>query len=101
MDRQVFVGKDTKPLRGLADLPSYSILDRGRLVGLWEYDTSTNSITWWLAIPKKDKALRDAVARTESYVREPLANGRSFSLDRPKTRAPRVQALHRATHGAQ
>jgi hypothetical protein len=69
MDRQVFVGKDTKPLRGLADLPSHAILDRGRLVELWEYDTSTTSITWWLAFPKKDNALRDAVARTELCTR--------------------------------
>jgi len=95
MDRQVFVERDTKPLGGLADLPSHAILDRGRVVGLWEYDTSTNSIAW-LAFVKKDKALQEAVARTEQYVREQLGDARSFSLDSPKSRAPRVQALRRA-----
>jgi hypothetical protein len=98
MARQVFVDKDMKPLGGLADLPSHAILDRGRVVGLWEYDTSTNSIAW-MAFVKKDKALQDAVARTEQYVREQLGDARSFSLDSPKSRAPRVEALRRAAAG--
>jgi hypothetical protein len=97
-DRQVFVERDTKPLGGLADLPSHAILDRGRVVGLWEYDTSTNSIAW-MAFVKKDKALQDAVSRTEQYVREQLGDARSFSLDSPKSRAPRVEALRKAAAG--
>ena len=98
MDRQVFVERDTKPLGGLADLPSHAILDRGRVVGLWEYDTSTNSIAW-MAFVKKDKALQEAVARAERYVREQLGDARSFSLDSPKSRAPRVDALRKAAAG--
>jgi hypothetical protein len=98
MDRQVFVERDTKPLGGLADLPSHAILDRGRVVGLWEYDTSTDSIAW-MAFVKKDKALQEAVARTEQYVREQLGDARSFSLDSPKSRAPRVEALRKAAAG--
>jgi hypothetical protein len=98
MGRQVFVERDTKPLGGLADLPSHAILDRGRVVGLWEYDTSTNSIAW-MAFVKKDKALQEAVARTEQYVREQLGDARSFSLDSPKSRAPRVEALRKAAAG--
>ena len=77
-----------------ADLPSHAILDRGRLVGLWEYDTATESIAW-VAFIKKDKALQDAVARTEQYVREQLGDARSFSLDSPKSRAPRIAALRK------
>lgn len=100
MDRQVFVDKDTKPLGGLADLPSHAIFDRGRVVGLWEYDTATNSIAW-MAFVKKDKALQDAVARTEQYVREQLGDARSFSLDSPRSRAPRVEALRRLAAVAQ
>lgn len=100
LDRHVFVDKDTKPLGGLADLPNHAILDRGRVVGLWEYDTSTNSIAW-MAFVKKNKALLDAVARTEQFVREQLGDARSFSLDSPRSRAPRVEALRRAAAGAQ
>jgi hypothetical protein len=98
MDRQVFVDKDTKPLGGLADLPSHAILDRGRVVGLWEYDTSTNSIAW-MAFVKKDRALQEAVARTEQFVRDQLGDARSFSLDSPRSRAPRVESLRKAAAG--
>ncbi len=93
--RQVFVDKDTKPLGALADLPSHAILDRGRIVGLWEYDTATQSIAW-TAFVKRDRALEQAVAHTEQYVREQLGDARSFSLDSPKSRAPRVAALRQA-----
>jgi hypothetical protein len=100
LDRPVFVDKDTKPLGGLADLPSHAILDRGRVVGLWEYDTTTNSIAW-MTFVKKDQALRESVARTEQYVREQLGDARSFSLDSPRSRAPRVEALRRLAAAAQ
>lgn len=95
LDRQVFVDKGTQVLGALADLPTHAILDRGRVVGLWEYDTSTNSIAW-MAFVKKDRALQQAVARTEQYVREQLGDARSFSLDSPKSRASRVAALRKA-----
>jgi hypothetical protein len=95
LDRAVFVEKDTKSLGALPDLPSHAILDRGRVVGLWEYDTGADSIAW-TAFVKKDKAMVDAVARTEQYVREQLGDARSFSLDSPKSRAPRVAALRKA-----
>ena len=92
--RQVF-DKGTRPLGTLADLPNHAILDRGRVVGLWEYDIATQSIAW-TAFIKKDRALEQAVARTEAYVREHLGDARSFSLDSPKSRAPRVAALRKA-----
>jgi hypothetical protein len=76
----------------LTNLPNHVILDRGRLVGLWEYDTATGSIAW-MSVVKKDKSLQDAVARTEQYVREQLVDARSFSLDSPKSRTPRIEAL--------
>jgi hypothetical protein len=100
LDRQVFAEKGMEPLGGLTDLPSHAILDRGRVVGLWEYDTSTQSIAWMPFI-KKDNGLREAVARMEEYVQEQLGDARSFSLDSPKSRAPRVEALRRAAAGAQ
>jgi hypothetical protein len=95
LEREVFVDRDTKPLGGLADLPSHAIVDRGRVVGLWEYDMSTSSIAW-MAFIKKDKALQEAVARTEKYVRDQLGDARSFSLDSPKSRMPRVESLRQA-----
>jgi hypothetical protein len=92
MGLEVFVEKGFKPIGELTDLPNHAILDRGRIVGLWEYDTATGSIAW-MSFVKKDKALQDAVARAEQYVRERLGDARSFSLDSPKSRAPRIEAL--------
>lgn len=79
----------------LRDLPSHAIFDRGRLVGLWEYDPSTESIVW-MAFGKKNKDLEKAVTRTEEYVRTQVGDARSFSLDSPKSRVPRIEALRAA-----
>ena len=79
----------------LADLPSHGILDRGRVIGLWEYDTESDSIAWASFIPK-NKDLLSAVAETEDYVKTQLGDARSFSLDSPKSRAPRIQSLRAA-----
>jgi hypothetical protein len=81
-----------KAFSGLADLPSHAIIDRGRLVGLWEFDPDTNSIAW-MCFGKKDKALESAVKATEDYVKDQLGDARSFSLDSPKSRAPRIAGL--------
>jgi hypothetical protein len=95
LGREVFVEKGFKPIGELTDLPNHVILDRGRVIGLWEYDTATSSIAW-MTFMKKDKSLLDAVACAEQYVREQLGDARSFSLDSPKSRVPRIEALRKA-----
>jgi hypothetical protein len=80
---------------GVLDLTSHAIFDRGRLVGLWEYDPEAESIAWHAFIPK-NKDLEKVVARTEAYIRGQLGDARAFSLDSPKSRAPRIQALRKA-----
>ena len=93
LDRKVFGDKAMTSIGGISDLPSHAIVDRGRLVGLWEYDPDAGVIVWtaWL----KDRAVADAVARTEAFVRDQLGDARSFSLDSPKSRAPRIAALRK------
>jgi hypothetical protein len=76
------------------DLPSHGIFDRGRLVGLWEYDPASEAIAWMSFIPR-NKDLVAAVERTQAYVRDQLGDARSFSLDSPKSRAPRIEELRR------
>jgi hypothetical protein len=89
---QVIEDRTGAALGGLSDLPSHAILDRGRLVGLWEYDADTQTIAW-ASFVGRGKAIAAAVARTEAYVRDELGDARSFSLDSPKSRAPRVAGL--------
>ncbi len=95
LERRVFGEKDFVEVGGLTDLPNHAIFDRGRLVGLWEYDTSKQSIVW-MSFSIKDKTLIAAVEQTERFVRSDLGDARSFSLDSPKSRVPRIEALHKA-----
>ncbi|MEO8595511.1 MAG: crosslink repair DNA glycosylase YcaQ family protein [Candidatus Solibacter sp.] len=95
LERRVPVEKGERALGGLADLESHAILDRGRLVGIWEYDPEAARIVW-SAFVKSNGALKEAVSRTEAYVREQLGDARSFSLDSPKSREPKLKALRAA-----
>jgi hypothetical protein len=74
-------------------------LDRGRITGLWEYDPERESIAWWSFVGK-DQALREGVARTEAFIRADLGDVRAFSLDSPKSRIPRIEALRNARSGS-
>lgn len=88
--------KDVRGGGTLMDLPNHAILDRGRVVGLWEFDTTSNAIAW-SSFLKVDAAMKQAVAETESFVRDQLGDARSFSLDSPKSREPKVTALRAAS----
>jgi hypothetical protein len=79
----------------LADLPCHAIFDRGRLIGLWEYDQPSESIVW-LSFIQRNSDLDASVKIMEQYVRTQLGDARSFSLDSPKSRQPRIEALRRA-----
>jgi hypothetical protein len=87
--------KEAKAGGALYDLPSHAILDRGRVVGLWEFDPEKGSIAWCSFGPK-DKAMAEAVKQTEAYVRDQLGDARSFSLDSPKSRVGRIEAIRAA-----
>jgi hypothetical protein len=95
LDRQMFTEQGYKTGSGLMDLPSHGIFDRGRLIGLWEYDVPGESIAW-MTFTAPDAALKKAVARTEEFIRTQLGDARSFSLDSPKSRTPRIEALRKA-----
>ncbi|MDE3196010.1 MAG: winged helix DNA-binding domain-containing protein [Acidobacteriota bacterium] len=79
----------------LMDLPDHAILDRGRLTGLWAYDPDAGAIAW-MSFVKPGRAMKEAVARMEQFIREDLGDARSFSLDSPKSRVPRIAALRKA-----
>ena len=91
--RSVIVDSSEKAVGGLSDLPSHAILDRGRIVGLWEFDADASRIAWGTFGVKKTKQLTAAVEEMEVFVREELGDARSFSLDTPKSRAKRVAAV--------
>jgi hypothetical protein len=79
----------------LLDFPDHGILDRGRLVGLWAFDTADGTIVWNSFI-KPDTAMKDAVRTTETWVREQLGDARGFSLDSPKSRESHIAEMRKA-----
>jgi hypothetical protein len=91
--RPVLADTTEKPVGGLSDLPSHAIFDRGRLIGLWEYDPEASRIAWGTFGVKKTKQLGAAVEEMETFVRDELGDARSFSLDSPKSRTKRIEAL--------
>ena len=50
-------------------------------------------IVWSVFAPDRSAAVEEAVERTEAYVRADLGDVRSFSLDSPKSRVPRIAAI--------
>ena len=91
--RQVVNDKLPVSLGSLSDLPSDAIVDRGRVIGLWEFDPEKEQVVWATFDGARPPALRAVVTRTETYVRDELGDARSFSLDSPNSRKPRLQAL--------
>lgn len=81
-----------KRLADVKDPPCQLIIDRGRIVGLWEFDPSTESLATQLFVPK-NQALRAAIADTERFVVEQLGDAKGSSLDSPKARTVAVRAL--------
>jgi len=94
-DRKVVADATETPVGGISDLPSHAILDRGRVIGLWEYDADASRIVWGTFGTKKTRQLTAAVEETEAFVRDQLGDARSFSLDSPKSRVKRLDALRR------
>jgi hypothetical protein len=90
--RQSPAAKAGRTLADEADPQSPLIVDRGRVVGLWEYDPEAEEIVHQVFVPV-DASLKQAVARTEEFVRDQLSDVRMTSLDSPTSRAPRIAAL--------
>jgi len=83
---------DSRKASGFADLESHAIIDKGRIIGLWEFDIESLKIVWCTFV-KPDKDLKAEIKRTEDYVVSQLGDARSFSLDSPKSRKPRIEAI--------
>lgn len=94
-DRQVPGGKPGTTLGSLADPRSPIVVDRGRVVGLWEYDPEAADIVCQSFVGYDD-ALRAAISRTAAFAGEQLGDVRVNSLDSPRSRAPRIEALRAA-----
>lgn len=78
-----------------ADLSDHPILDRGRIIGLWQYDPGKERIAAW-TFDKPSAAVTRRISEVEAWIREDLGDFRSFSLDSPASRQKRIDALAEA-----
>lgn len=81
------------------DLPDHPIVDRGRIIGLWEFDPDDGEIAAWVFAGEPDTDLRAEIDRTAAWIADDLGDFRSFSLDSPQARRPRIAALRAAAAG--
>ena len=86
------VGRVAGAALGSPDLENQASFDRGRLIGLWEYDPGRESIVW-VTFEPASKALKGTIKETEPYIRDQLGDARSLSLDSIASRAPRIKAI--------
>lgn len=99
------VGKETAtdkavvPINSLQDLYCNAIIDRGQLIGLWEYDFELGELVWH-TFSKPTAAVRQEIAKVEKYAQEQLGDVRSFSLDSPKSRVPKLEMMRRLAKGS-
>lgn len=87
-ERQVSKGR----IGSLQDLYNHAIVDRGRIIGLWEYDVPNQELVTTLFIPNNQE-LDAEIKRVEAFIRDELGDCRSFSLDSPKSRQESIDNL--------
>lgn len=95
-DAEIMVATDKAPIRvgSLQELWSNPIYDRGRLIGLWEYDPESASIASYAWADDRD-AIDSARDRMEVFCRDELGDARSFSLDGLESRRPRIEFIRK------
>lgn len=91
--RQVLAEKGgTQAVGGLTDAPFHTIVDRGQIIGFWEYDPDGRQIAW-MTFTAPPAGLHQIIEQTEAFARDQLGDVRSFSLDSPVSRAPKIAWL--------
>jgi hypothetical protein len=86
-----FQGKD-RVVGILKELGYNAIMDRGTVIGLWEYDSANKEIVR-LTFEPETPALREEISRTRTFIADQLGDARTFSLDSPKSRQPKLDRL--------
>jgi hypothetical protein len=85
-------------LGALADLPYHPIVDRGRVIGLWDWDGVSRKLGWrtFTKSAELDAPVKTAGETFSAYVTRDLGDLRAFSLDSPENRRKQVEELARA-----
>lgn len=98
LQRHTISEKGLLELGSVMDLSNNAIFDRGRIIGLWEYDTFAKEIVKILFV-QQNADLDGAIQKTEGFIRDQLGDARSFSLDSPESRKPTIERLRAMAPG--
>ena len=93
--RQMQGEKMVYELAHIAELTNHAIIDRGRLVGLWEFDPFAQELVYKLFVDRTP-AFQHAIESMQEFAKTNLGDVRSFSLDSPESRRGKIASL-RAT----
>lgn len=96
LGRKMKGDRDLYELGKVMDLSNNAIVDRGQIVGLWEFDPENGQIAY-CSFGQNSECLRNAVELTEEFIRTQLGDCRSFSLDSPASRRPKIEFLRNET----
>lgn len=91
-DRPLWTERGKQAGGALTDLENQAIVDRGRILGVWDYDPGAGELVWATFAPPS-AAVRAEAERVEAWVRAELGDVRSFSLDSPESRTARLQGI--------
>jgi hypothetical protein len=91
--KKIFTSKGEQTASGLMDLPANPILDRGRVIGWWEFDPEGTGKICWRMFGDVPAGVSECIERTEAMIRDDLGDCRSFSLDSPASRRPLLDWL--------
>lgn len=80
---------------GISELPAQALVDRGQVIGLWEYDSEQKEIVLFTFDPLTAEILQ-AKSEFEKWTASNFDDLRSFSLDSPASRKPLLEKLRRA-----
>jgi len=84
--------KVMQDLVSVTELASHAIVDRGRLIGVWDFDPEEGSLVYACWAGDKDLAAGRAL-EAEAFVRDGLGDARTFSLDSPASRKGRIAGI--------
>ena len=85
--------KGLGPIGGVVDLSCNAILERGRLIGFWEFDFDAKEVVYRTFNGDRPEALKSEADKMTKFLNEGLGDCRSFSLDSPESRRPRIELL--------
>ena len=80
------------PLGGLKEFYSHIVACDGRIIGLWEFDVRAGEVVYCTWADFGSATIR-AATKAEATIRAYLGDARSFSLDSPVSRAPRIELI--------